>query len=646
MSSSGITIIAHTKTSEFVDNTPQQLMKNIYVLQLSPDYMSEFMTVLWPSAKTYYERHGSRPDEFNWVNPSIELLPDLELIKEQIKKNPPDIFGVSLYVWNFERVLPLCKWVKSTYPNCLIITGGPHQYFKHDTNWFQQYSFIDASLPSDVYGEIAICDLLDNLKDDNTVNWNTVEQMVYPSRSRQQILKSIKSTYKRSFDWNYSIYQSQSDHIKKYVDDYYSIKQSKLFVKLETTRGCPYKCTFCDWGGGVGGKMLLKDVEYIYQDLDFLVTLDIGGIYICDSNFGINRDRDVGIIQYIADKKKQSDNNNFTSIHYGGFAKTDKHIDTIKKILTIEGENQLSDYYKISQQSFHKHILNNVKREDLRFEQHFELAEYVKESFNYSVHVELIMGLPGITVDLWLEEFDIPWQYNVIARAYEWYLLPESESYGQAYRQEYGILTAKKIFSTDDYAMPVEIVVGGNTFSREDYQTMMIAYMWYLFFAQGGAYRLTITNILKQQDIQFSDFLKKFLNECYPLIAPYCNELISELKSYTNDEFNRVFTSNISIGRTEIPIRYYFAMLFFNNFDAVSEPLESWLISIGGNKTTCLKDSQLIITETRAGSKTKKWPYQIDYKVTGKDAFVKQLVLAHTGDIVDIMVGTKSIKLF
>lgn len=608
--------------------------------------MSEFMTVLWPSAKTYYERHGSRPDEFNWINPSIELLPDLDSIKEQIKKNPPDIFGVSLYVWNFERVLPLCEWVKSTYPDCLVITGGPHQYFKHDSNWFQQYPFIDASLPSDVYGEIAICDLLDNLKDDNTVNWNRVEQMVYPSRSRQQILKSIKSTYKRSFDWNYSIYQSQEEHIKKYVEDYYAVKQSKLFVKLETTRGCPYKCTFCDWGGGVGGKMLLKDLEYIRQDLDFLVTLDIGGIYICDSNFGINRERDVSIIQYIADKKQQSGNNNFTSIHYGGFAKTDKHIDTIKKILTIEGENQLSNYYKISQQSFHKHILDNVKREDLRFDQHFKLAEYVRQVFDYSVHVELIMGLPGITVDLWLQEFDIPWRYQVIARAYEWYLLPESESYSKEYRQQYGILTAKKIFSTDAYAMPVEIVVGGATFSREDYQTMMIAYMWYLFFAQGGAYQSSVTKILKQQRLEFSDFLKKFLLECYPLIAPYCNDLTDQLKNYTSDEINEVFTSNILFAGIEIPIRYYFAMLFFEKFDSVSGILENWLVNTGADQSGCLSESELIITHSRAGTKSRKWPYQIDYKVSNRDEFVKQLILAHTGDVVDILIGTKNIKIF
>ena len=628
-------------------------MKNVYLLQLSPDGASDFMSVLWPSAKTYYERHGRHSNRYQWINPSIEFLPDIEQIKQAILANPPAIFGVSLYVWNIERVMPLCAWVKETFPNCVIITGGPHQYFKHHTDWFQKFPFIDASIPSEVYGELAITDLLDNLQDDNTIDWNTVERAVYPSSSRDLMFYSPKHSDRKSFDWNYSIYKSQENEIRKYVADYYKIKNNKLFVKLETTRGCPYSCTFCDWGGGVGTKVILKDLEHIKQDLDFLTELNIGELYICDANFGINGDRDVEVIQYIADKKRQSNDQNFISVYYGGFAKTTKHVDTIKKILTIEGENHLSLYYKISQQSFHQEVLDNVKRKDLRYDEHFKIATYMREKFDYPSNVELIMGLPGITVDLWFKEFDIPWEHDVMVRAYEWYLLPESESYSNEYRTNYNLITAKKILSTDKYSIPMEIVVGGKTFTVNEYREMFIIYMWYLFFAQGGVYKTSINSILAKQNIKFSNFLKQFYVECYPQLQTAdpdsFNQITEFVNKFTQDDTVTVFSSYTEWNKSEItiPFRSYYLMQYFKDFDALSPILESWLIKMGATTKQCMEDSKLVITEQRLGTAYRQLLTKIEHnKYQNQQDFANCLATSYLGADKDLLVSNKHMALW
>jgi hypothetical protein len=41
----------------------------------------------------------------------------------------------------------------------------------------------------------------------------------------------------------------------------------------------------------------------------------------------------------------------------------------------------LSYVYKISQQSFQDSILENVKRTDLRSNEHFELADYLRKTY-------------------------------------------------------------------------------------------------------------------------------------------------------------------------------------------------------------------------------------------------------------------------
>ena len=580
-------------------------MKNVYILSLTG--WNDFIPVLWPSAKTYYELNGKYPKKYNWVVPVIEMYRDVDEIKKELRETPPDIFGVSLYVWNYEKSLSLCKWVKEQWPNCLVITGGPHQYFKHHADWFSKHWFIDASLPSDVYGEIAICDLLDNLKDTNLIDWNTVEQMVYPNKNKTLQLRSPKATYKRDFKWNFSAFDAQKEHLEVYVKSYYDkVGGNALHSKIETTRGCPYECTFCDWGGGLGTKVVLKDIECVRKDLDVLLNFNISGLYVCDANFGINGDRDVGIISYIAERKQSYPKDKmFPIVQYGGFAKTNKHFDYLKQIFTIEAKNNLSYVYKISQQSFTQEILDNVKRTDFRENEHFELAEYLRTNYSYDATLELIVGLPGTTLDTWYNEFNKPYEYRTVIRAYEWYLLPEAEAFGKAYREKFKIGTAKKWFNTEDYTIPSEIVVSSSTFSRDDYKDMLTIYSWYIMFVQTGVYKKTIDNILEQHNIKFGDFLKKFYNECYPLIktasgtslAHYDDHISKFVEDGVNSTLHNIYWNNEP--GVEIDHVVYFIVEFFKKFELLSPIIEDWLYSLSGDRKLLDKESALIYSETR-----------------------------------------------
>ena len=579
------------------------MKKNIQLISLTG--WNDFIPVLWPSAKTFYEKYGKYPEKYNWVLPTCEIHTEFEDNKKQLLLNPPDILGVSLYVWNYDRSLALMAWAKEQWPGCLIITGGPHQYFKHHKDWFKKHWFIDASLPSEVYGEIAITDLLDNLNEDNTVNWNTVEQMVYPSKDKSMILRSPKATYKRDFKWDFSAFKEQYKSIQDYVNYYYSVNPNGiLHSKIETTRGCPYECTFCDWGGGVGTKVVLKNLDCVKQDLDVLLSLDTSSIYVCDANFGINGERDVQIIEYIAEKKRSWGKKDFPNVQYGGYAKTNRHFDYLKRIFTIEAKNGLSYVYKISQQSFNDQILANVKRTDLRSNEHFELANYLRTTFAYEATIELILGLPGSTVDTWYNEFNKPYEESILIRAYEWYLLPEAESFDESYRQKWKIETAKKGIYTD-YKIPSEIVVAGSTFTRNDYKEFLTVYALYILFVQSGIYKKSIKEFLKIKNIKFGDFLRKFYNECYPLLKQASLESFGHfekhLDKFVSDEINETL-HNISWGNDNGPQAHmfiYFILEYFMNYEILGPIVEQWLVSSGVGTTLVSSEADLIYSKQR-----------------------------------------------
>ena len=115
-----------------------------------------------------YEKYGARVNEWQWVPCYADVYSAEyeEKIYEILEKNPPDVFAISLYVWNYSLAHKIAAWVRNTFPQCIIISGGPHQYFKHDLNWFKEHWYLDASSPGDCYGELCFKEILDNYDDE------------------------------------------------------------------------------------------------------------------------------------------------------------------------------------------------------------------------------------------------------------------------------------------------------------------------------------------------------------------------------------------------------------------------------------------------------------------------------------------------
>ena len=56
----------------------------------------------------------------------------------------------------------------------------------------------------------------------------------------------------------------------------------------ETNRGCPFRCTFCDWGSATAAKVTKFGEERLYREVDWFAEKKIEYIFCCrDANFGI-----------------------------------------------------------------------------------------------------------------------------------------------------------------------------------------------------------------------------------------------------------------------------------------------------------------------------------------------------------------------
>lgn len=562
-------------------------MKKTIVICNFPRFSEEiWLPTFWAQAKTYYEKNGKNVDAWTWYPSYLDIYnaDHLDKIKEQLLIAKPDIFAVSLYVWNYRLANEVAAWVKQQWPHCLIVTGGPHQYFKHNMDWFQQHPYIDASLPGDCYGELCIQEILDNYND-GKVDWTKVTDIRYPKGKSRLIgfsPQSMPKEHKKKFDYDWASFSDQLSEIKKFVEYKNTVfPKSQLMSIIETTRGCPYGCTYCDWGGGIATTVIKKSVENVKRDVDALSNFKLHLLYLADANFGIFGNRDIEIINYIAEVKMV--NGMPFKIFYGGFAKTENKLDVVRQIVEIDLNNKLSHHeeIKISIQSLDDAVLKNIDRINIPYDKQLATFTPIAKNKKIPMYGEIIMGLPGITLDKFYTELGIFAESKLSIQWYPWILLPEAPSYAAAYRNTHGIQTVIKPngWFYDETGARYEIVVGANSYTTTDYMEMLLSTSMYNLIVQGGYYKRVMDWVCEKNNLSVGQLIQILYQEFF-LKDPACTVYSEQVKKEWVDIIgNDTTMCSFDINGNEIYGSWYFVALAFLEHEKFSIPLINWLQS-------------------------------------------------------------------
>lgn len=357
----------------------------------------------------------------------------------------PKICGFSCYVWNERYCLSAAKKIKEKYPQCQIIAGGPQvnkDYLDHE--------FIDTIILGE--GEENFLDYLTDVVDNQQTD-------VY--EKKRLLTLEIPSPYSTGMFDNL---------VHSNPDVYWN-------MTLETNRGCPYSCTFCDWGSLTYSKVYKFELEKIQEELNWAAQNRVAYIFCADANFGMYKERDLEIARMVRNAADIGDIDG-TLMTY---AKNSNEI--VFEIAKTLGD--LSRGVTVSLQSLNDDTLRDVKRKNMAVNNIKRLLE-LSEEYQVGTYTELILGLPNESLESWINGLDQLLQlgqHNAID-VHFCQLIKNSELNSPESRKMHGISTiVAKDYMTltqsasepEDLIEKIELVNQTNTMSTND---LVEAYMW------------------------------------------------------------------------------------------------------------------------------------------------------------------------
>lgn len=413
--------------------------KNSYAVGVIP--------LLWCSLKTYYEENSKNSGTWSWANPWIASDCTKEQILDQCRNQPPSVFGFSIYVWNEEFFDDLAKSIKQEHPTCLIVYGGPQPNVKYNKDFFKEKTWVDIVVPGDAYGEIIFKEILDNYP---STDYSSIPYIYYTNQSREWHF-SKTGIDKKSFKWPSNIFKAQEQFLLPRINE-------MSVAIIETARGCPYKCIYCDWGGGTYTKISKKPFTTVLDEIEWLAQNQIHMISIADANFGI-MEIDLEIAHHLAAMAKKYGYPK--RVHQENAKNHLSRSVEIKKILISQS---LLEDYKISIQTADEEIKNNIERIDPSIEKQIQSVRDLKNNFaDLPIKVETIIGLPGDNYQKTLDQIDLLLNNDLNAgRAHIWLLLPESPAFSPAMRDRFKIKTIKKMAWTGTWAAKENVELHSN----------------------------------------------------------------------------------------------------------------------------------------------------------------------------------------
>ncbi len=380
----------------------------------------------------------------------------------------PGVWLFSDYLWTLETNLLVSRFAKQLSPANLVVHGGPSapKYPEACRRFLREHPEVDLVVRGE--GEDAICQLLGRLAVPNAFHeprWlDDIAGVAYAPDPEGELVRGPDRG-------SGALEAFPSPYLAGHFDDYTA---PIVAATIETNRGCPYGCTFCDWGSATLQKIRNFDLERVSDEIRWIGEHRVKVLWIADANFGIF-ERDVELTERIAEVKREVGYPQQVIVNYAKNAT--RRLADVVRILRDAG---IHGQGIIASQSTDPATLAAVRRSNIKTDRYDELAA-IFEDEGLLLSTDLMIGLPGSTIESFKNDLQHYFDRGIAVKAYPTTLLPNSPMADPEYMEEYAIEVDAE-----------RQLVATSTYTREDREHMLAINKLYNLFVDYGLLRYVL----------------------------------------------------------------------------------------------------------------------------------------------------------
>lgn len=300
------------------------------------------------------------------------------IIKDQVERMVADICSMkvevvcfSCYIWNIDKIKEIVKCLKSEIPSLHIIVGGPEVSFDSFDLLTQGVDAISIG-----EGEQSIWEYIEMLE--HTTPYEVVGMCTtaFPNKT----FRKTPIAYLETLQNPYFLDMDQNDMGKRYL-------------YLETSRGCPYGCTYCL--SSTDRQVRMFSNAYVLAILKQIEQSDVKQVKLLDRTFNADPQRALLLARYM---------NEFCKNQIFQFEIVAETLSEALLNFFVQEADKQRFRFEIGIQSFHSETLQAVGR----LQDNKRLKEVIGKlrDANCTMHVDLIAGLPYEDIHCFQSSFD------------------------------------------------------------------------------------------------------------------------------------------------------------------------------------------------------------------------------------------------
>jgi anaerobic magnesium-protoporphyrin IX monomethyl ester cyclase len=199
-------------------------------------------------------------------------------VEEELRSFNPDVVGITSVTPSIYEAYKVAETAKKVREDCKVVLGGPHATFM-PRQTMEECEYIDIIVRGE--GEETTSELIENIEKGAPLN--EVKGITF--REKNEIIDTEPRPFIKNID---DIPFPSRDLLPMQLYKFNGVK----YTTMLTSRGCPFKCSFCSSSRLFGGYWRGRSPENVLEEMKIVYEeYGIRNIEFMDDTFTLNQER-------------------------------------------------------------------------------------------------------------------------------------------------------------------------------------------------------------------------------------------------------------------------------------------------------------------------------------------------------------------